>query len=188
MRYYATLIDILYNPARYCDHSWLTEPDILPANINTAPAYIKNHFILCQSDSIILSEADLQENQQIDLFIFNWNKLPRAAYMIGLKLFAAHLMSNPLRLKRLSIKEREFLCLPLPLHVPVTIPLQVNPDDENITMAGANFIYFVARQVLPPILLERLKFIFPLSFNYSEMPRGNINTSLSALKWAFDYA
>ncbi|WP_230350788.1 hypothetical protein [Lelliottia sp. WAP21] len=182
MRYYAALIDILYNPVRYCDNSWLALPYVSSAN------YFKNHFILDQCERISFSNEDIFESLPVSLFIINWNKIKQAAFMIGLKLLSAHLIRTPLRMKKLSAKEREFLCLPIPLQASATVPDQAMLSDEIITHAGADFIYFLAIQILPPVLRDRLKLVFPSSFEYSKTSYGNLDKSLSVLKWAFDYA
>ncbi|POT59517.1 hypothetical protein C3432_01990 [Citrobacter amalonaticus] len=188
MRHYTTLIDIIYNPASYCDNSWLDFPGNPAADINALPAYLKNHLLLAHSERRALPENATEETQPVTLFIQNWNKIQRAAYMTGLKLFSAHILNAPLYMRKLTHKERAFLCLPLSFSVPVSNYVQTELSDEHITQAGANFIYSLAAEVLPSILIERLPLIFPSSFSFEKVSCGNPYRSLSALKWAFDYA
>ena len=188
MHYSTTLIDILYNPARYYDHSWLSLPDKSTVDIDTLPACLVNHLILIQHSNLCISKTNIEKNKDIEFFINNWHKIKRAAYLIGLKFFSASLINHPVQMAKLDNTERQFLCLPLPL-------LNRNfPDstgeltESNITQVGALFIISVARKLLPLVLSEYLKLIFPASFSYEKALPMDFENSLSTLKWAFDYA
>lgn len=188
MRDYATLINIIYNPASYCEHSWLTLPYQHVIDISALPGYLKNHFLLQKAKKYTLLEVDVIENHVISLFINNWDKIKKAAYFIGLKLLAPQIINAPLHMKNLSSREREFICLPLPLTIPCAVENLNSFSENNISQVGANFIFGVAKELLPMIFIERLRFIFPSSFSYQNASCGNLNSALPALKWAFEYA
>jgi len=188
MRHYTALIDILYNPARYCDNSWLNAPEYTAESLTGLPAYLKNHFILARLAALPVPESEADDNRTLTLFIRHWDKIPRAAFMLGLKLFSPHILKNPRFMQRLSPLERAFLCLPLPFFGATDRYLDAELSNDNITQAGAICIYALAAGSLPPIVLERLKLIFPSSLSFTTAPCENVHSSLSALKWAFDYA
>lgn len=192
MNDYMTLINVIYNPARYCDESWLNAPDAVEQkavkNLSTLPAYVKNHFILRQTNSFSIAEHDVEENHYIALFINNWAKIKYAAYLIGLKLCSAQIINAPSYMRNLTPSERAFLCLPLPVPLSAATRIETALNDSHIRQAGAQFIYNVAAAVLPSVILARLRLIFPDSYRYDHVIFQNLHAPLSVLKWAFDYA
>ncbi|KNC09816.1 hypothetical protein AC791_14450 [Klebsiella sp. RIT-PI-d] len=188
MHYSTKLIDILYNPARYYDHSWLSLPDKLTVDIDTLPACLVNYLILVQHSNLCILKTNIEKNKDIEFFINNWHKIKRAAYLIGLKFFSASLINHPVYMAELDNRERQFLCLPLPLLNKNAPDSTSQLTDSNITQVGALYIISVARKLLPSVLSEYLKLIFPASFSYEKASSMDFENSLSTLKWAFDYA
>lgn len=188
MRDYTALINILYNPASYCEHSWLALPFQHDIDISMLPGYLKNHFLLEKTKKHTSLEDNMVDCQFIALFINNWDKIKQAANLIGMKLLAAQIIRTPLYMKNLSYREREFICLPVPLSVPYVMESLNSLSKNHISQVGANFIYGVAKELLPMIFLERLRLIFPLSFSYQNASCGSLSSALPALKWAFEYA
>lgn len=188
MHYYTRLINILYNPASYCEYSWLAFPFQHGIDISALPEYLKNRFLLEKGEPHILCNDDIDNNQFISLFINNWDKISQAAHLIGLKLLSAQIISTPSYIKNLSYSEIKFIYLPLPLSVPEVVDIPKDLSKSYISQVGANFIYGAAKIILPMIFLERLRFIFPLSFSYQNASCGSLNSTLPALKWAFEYA
>ncbi len=188
VHYYTRLINILYNPAGYCEYSWLAFPSLHDIEISALPEYLKNHFLLEKSEPNILCGDDIDHNELTSLFINNWDKISHAAHLIGLKLLSAQIISTPSYIKNLSYSEIKFIYLPLPLSVPEVVDIPKDLSKSHISQVGANFIYGAAKELLPMIFLERLRFIFPLSFSYQNASCGSLNSALPALKWAFEYA
>ncbi|MBV7405635.1 hypothetical protein [Enterobacter sp. ENT03] len=188
MRYHLTLIEILYNPASYCDKTWLTLSDAPAKNISILPAYMQNHLLLKHPSPEVFCETDVKNKAVVDLFINHWHHVQSAAWLIGLKMFSSTLLQQPLWMKKLSRQERGFLCLPIVNSLPAVALKSTELTHDDITQSGASFIYSIAQLSLPAILVARLKMIFPTDFNYATVPIQNVSSSLSALKWAFDYA
>lgn len=188
MDFTISLIDIFYNPAGYCDRSWLASSGGAGMQAITLPAVWQNHLLLAQLHNPSVATVDIKEDRSTLFFIRNWHKVGAAAYLIGLKLFSAQILNNPRFIRKLKNNEREFLCLPLSFASDTFAHDKVIEDEMNITRAGANYILSLAKVTLPAIFTEYLRLIFPVSFDYTEVPHGNIEKSLSTLKWAFDYA
>lgn len=192
MNEYMAMINVIYNPARYCDESWINPPAATDQeaveNFSRLPAYVKNHFILRESQSFSITESEAEENPYITFFITNWDKINYAAYLIGLKLCSAQLINAPSYMQNLTNQERAFLCLPLPAPPSAAIISETPLNANSIRQAGANFIHNVATAVLPDVILARLRLIFPDSYRYDNAIFQDLNTPISLLKWAFDYA
>ncbi len=188
MHHYSTVIDILYNPVRYCDKSWVTKSIGPVKNCSLLPAYLKNHFILAHTAPLPVPEKDTLESEPVMLFIRNWHKMQRAAFLIGLKLFSAQIVNSPFFMKSLSNQQRAFLCLPIPFTSSKVITNVSDLNHDALFRAGASFIDSLATEMLPKILLVRLRLIFPSSYSYGKDFCESVDKSLSVLKWAFDYA